>query len=139
MQTSKVSNAVRKAIVPAIAAYATTSGIAFNVVSGAVLFGAEKLEVVNQATVEALITQEQIQVYQEELCRRYCAHATQLVGMVRNALPKAQRTEENVITILGRLPAHASIARLRTLIKVEVAEMNPTPMFEGFAHTRNAV
>ena len=139
MSSSKVSSSVRKAIVPAITVFAAANNLPFNKASGAVLFAAEQLDNPNQVNVEALLTLECMEAYSHELRRRNNARAAQLVGMVKNALPKAQRTEENIISILSRMPEHAAISQIQKLIHSEVQELNPTPMFEGFAKTKSAI
>ena len=126
-KTSKVSVSVRQALVPAIKAFSKENNIPFNRVSGAVLFTAERTKGrIYQKTALALITLDTVAAYDLELARRAKAREAQVVGMIKNALPKTHRTPENIASVREWIDGfydHAPINVLKTVITLHAEDV----------------
>jgi hypothetical protein len=75
--------------------------------------------------LKALITLETVAAYRQELDRRAAYYTNQVNGMIRNSLPQAQRTAENIARVAARVAARAaglSIPELKQAIQEEAGE-----------------
>ena len=90
------------------------------------MFAAERLNGrVTRERVEALITAETVNSYELELQRRTTARRLQITGMIRRALPVAQRTAEVVDKLYGQFASFkGSIPTLQQAIQAEVSAVN---------------
>lgn len=122
----RVTPEIRNKIQRTIGTFAKDHQLPFNTVSGAVMFAAERLSGrVTRERVEALITAETVKSYESELQRRTTARRLQITGMIRRALPVAQRTAEVVDRLYGQFASFkGSIPTLQQTIQAEVSAMN---------------
>ena len=122
----RVTPEIRNKIQPTIGTFAKDHQLPFNTVSGAVMFAAERLSGrVTRERVEALITAETVNSYELELQRRTTARRLQITGMIRRALPVAQRTAEVVDKLYGQFASFkGSIPTLQQAIQAEVSAID---------------
>ena len=124
--SGRISVKNRQSIVEPVSAFAKSKNLSVNLVMSAVLFVGERLGGrMSSKALAGIINNETVATYQVELARRATALATQVNGLVKNALPKAIRTPENISAIVAKLPANSSVQAKIAIIATEVAALAP--------------
>ena len=126
-KNGRISVKNRQALKAPVAALAKQASLNTNLVMSAVLWAGERMGArMSLKALKALITAETISTYQKELNRRVSYFNAQVRGMIRNSLPAAQRTGENIGRITTRIAQRAKglpLPALKTIIESEVAAL----------------
>jgi hypothetical protein len=125
-KNGRISVRNRQAIKEPVAAFAKAHSLNTNLVMSSVLWVGERMAArMCPKSLKALITLETVVAYRQELDRRAAYYTNQVNGMIRNSLPQAQRTAENIGRVAARVAARAaglSIPELKQAIQEEVGE-----------------
>ena len=96
-KNGRISVRNRQAIKEPVAAFAKAHNLNTNLVMSSVLWTGERMATrMCPKALKALITLETVAAYRQELDRRAAYFTNQVNGMIRNSLPQAQRTAENI-------------------------------------------
>lgn len=123
-KSGRISPKTRVAIVEAVREFSTSNSIPFNTVMSAVLWaGTKTSQRMCPATLKALITTETVTAYQAEVTRRETDYVKQVEGIIRNALPADQRTDERITELFDSRPVSGvSLKALRVWVEQQVAD-----------------
>jgi hypothetical protein len=125
-KNGRISVRNRQAIKEPVAAFAKAHNLNTNLVMSSVLWTGERMATrMCPKALKALITLETVAAYRQELDRRAAYYTNQVNGMIRNSLPQAQRTAENIARVAARVAARAaglSIPELKQAIQEEAGE-----------------
>jgi hypothetical protein len=125
-KNGRISVRNRQAIKEPVAAFAKAHNLNTNLVMSSVLWTGERMAArMCPKALKALITLETVAAYRQELDRRAAYFTNQVNGMIRNSLPQAQRTAENIARVAARVAARAaglSIPELKQAIQEEAGE-----------------
>lgn len=126
-KNGRISVRNRQALKAPVAIFAKGANLKTNLVMSAVLWVGERMGArMSLKALRSLITAETIAAYRKELDRRTSYFNAQVSGMIRNSLPAAQRTSENIARVTARIGQHAtglSLPALKTIIESEVAAL----------------
>jgi hypothetical protein len=126
-KNGRISVRNRQALKAPVAIFAKGANLKTNLVMSAVLWVGERMGArMSLKALRSLITAETIATYRQELDRRTSYFNAQVSGMIRNSLPAAQRTSENIARVTARIGQHAtglSLPALKTIIESEVAAL----------------
>ncbi len=125
-KNGRISVRNRQGIKEPVAAFAKAHNLNTNLVMSSVLWTGERMATrMCPKALKALITLETVAAYRQELDRRAAYYTNQVNGMIRNSLPQAQRTAENIARVAARVAARAaglSIPELKQAIQEEAGE-----------------
>lgn len=125
-KNGRISVRNRQGIKEPVAAFAKAHNLNTNLVMSSVLWTGERMATrMCPKALKALITLETVAAYRQELDRRAAYFTNQVNGMIRNSLPQAQRTAENIARVAARVAARAaglSIPELKQAIQEEAGE-----------------
>jgi hypothetical protein len=126
-KNGRISVRNRQALKAPVAIFAKGANLNTNLVMSAVLWVGERMGArMSLKALRSLITAETIATYGKELDRRASYFNAQISGMIRNSLPAAQRTSENIARVTARIGQRAtgqSLPALKTIIESEVATL----------------